>query len=72
VPVYLGGVGLDFENRTYRDSLSGESQASQRNWYLEGLFGEGALTPVANTMCVVVLLVGGILALLNLGGWWVL
>jgi hypothetical protein len=72
VPVYLGGVGLDFEKRTYRDSLSRESQASQRNWYLEKLFGEAALTPVANTMCVVILLLGAALALLNLsglGGW---
>jgi ech hydrogenase subunit A len=69
VPVYLGGVGLDFENRTYRNSLSQESQASQRNWYLEGLFGEGALTPVANTMCIVILLLGVALALVSLGGW---
>jgi ech hydrogenase subunit A len=67
--VYLGGVGLDFENRTYRNSLSQESQASQRNWYMEGWFGERSLTPVANTMCIIILAFGLVFALLNLGGW---
>jgi ech hydrogenase subunit A len=69
VPVYLGGVGLDFENRTYRNSLSQESQASQRNWYMEEWFGERSLTPVANTMCIIILLFGLTFALISLGGW---
>jgi ech hydrogenase subunit A len=69
VPVYLGGVGLDFENRSYRNSLSGESVATQRNWYMEGWFGERSLTPVMNTMCITILAFGLILALVSLGGW---
>jgi ech hydrogenase subunit A len=68
-PIYLGGVGLDFKNRTYRNSLSGESQASQRNWYMEGLLGEKSLTPTANTMCIVILVLGLVLGLASLGGW---
>jgi ech hydrogenase subunit A len=68
-PIYLAGVGLDFDNRSYRDSLSGESVATQRNWYMEGWFGESLLTPVMNTMCLTVLAFGAIGALLGLGGW---
>jgi ech hydrogenase subunit A len=67
--VYLGGVGLDFENRTYRDSLSRESQASQRNWYMEGWFGERSLTPVMNIACITILVFGLVFALISLGGW---
>jgi ech hydrogenase subunit A len=69
VPIYLAGVGLDFENRTYRNSLSGTSQATQRNWYMEGWFGEGLLTPIANVMCIVILVLGAVASLVNLGGW---
>jgi ech hydrogenase subunit A len=69
VPIYLGGVGLDFENRTYRDSLSKESTATQRNWYMEGWFGERRLTAIMNTMCITVICFGVVCALLSLGGW---
>jgi ech hydrogenase subunit A len=68
VPVYLAGVGLDFENRTYRNSLSGTSQATQRNWYLDGWFGERVLTPVANITCIMILLFGAVFAVLSLWG----
>jgi ech hydrogenase subunit A len=69
VPVYLSGVGMDFENRTYRNSLSKESTASQRNWYMEGWFGSERLTPIANVMCITILVFGLVLALMSLGGW---
>jgi ech hydrogenase subunit A len=69
VPIYLAGVGLDFENRTYRDSLSKESQASQRNWYLDGWFGERELTPMANIMCIVILVLGLAFSVVISGGW---
>jgi ech hydrogenase subunit A len=69
VPIYLAGVGLDFENRTYRNSLSGTSQATQRNWYMEKWFGEGLLTPIANVMCIVILVLGAVASLVSFGGW---
>jgi ech hydrogenase subunit A len=69
VPIYLGGVGLDFENRTYRNSLSKESEASQRNWYMEKYFAERSLTPVMNTMSITILAFGIVLAIVSLGGW---
>jgi ech hydrogenase subunit A len=69
VPIYLAGVGLDFEKRTYRNSLSGTSQASQRNWYMEGWFGERLLTPIANVMCIVILALGFVLSFVSFEGW---
>jgi ech hydrogenase subunit A len=68
VDIYMAGVGLDSQERSYRNSLSDISVATQRNWYLESWFGEKALLPVGNIMCVVVLVVGVGLAYLNMGG----
>ena len=39
-PVYLSGVGVDESARTFRNSFNGVSTATQRNWYMGGLFGE--------------------------------
>jgi ech hydrogenase subunit A len=69
VPIYLSAVGLDFEKRTFRNSLSGESEATQRNWHMDGWFGESKVTPLGNTMCIVVLLLGIALSALSLVGW---
>ncbi|MDR3315994.1 MAG: hypothetical protein LBS98_05915 [Coriobacteriales bacterium] len=70
LPIYLAGVGEDFEKRTFTNSLSKTSEATQRNWYLGGLFGEKALTPMVNTMCIVLLLAGIVMATLNLLWGW--
>ena len=59
---------VDSEKRSYRNSLSGVSESSQRNWYLEDWFGEKALLPISNIMGIVVLVVGIALAYINLGG----
>jgi hypothetical protein len=68
VDVYLGGVGLDFEKRTYRNSLSGVSEATQRNWYLDGWFGEASVTPIATVIGIVVMAAGFFLAYFQMGG----
>ena len=69
--IYLSGVGLDSESRSYRNSLSGVSQASQRNWYMDGWFSESRLTTVANSMCVALMVIGLVLvSLLAAFGWW--
>jgi ech hydrogenase subunit A len=65
--IYLAGVALDSQERTYRNSFSGETQATQRNWYLDGWFGEKALEPTANIMSIVVIAFGFIAALM-MGG----
>jgi ech hydrogenase subunit A len=68
VDIYLSGVGVDFGKREYRNSLSQVGVASQRNWYMDGWFGEAALTPFANTVCIIVLVIGVGVLLLNLFG----
>ncbi|MFR1640693.1 MAG: hypothetical protein ACLSVD_17060 [Eggerthellaceae bacterium] len=55
--VYLAGVSRDNAERTFSNSLSGESTASARNWYLEGIFGERRMSPVGTAMCTVVIVV---------------
>ncbi|MDR2492440.1 MAG: hypothetical protein LBD25_03120 [Coriobacteriales bacterium] len=66
--IYLSGVGLDFEKRSFRNALSQESQATQRNWYLESWFGESVLLSIANLVTIVVMAAGLVLAVLSWGG----
>ncbi len=68
-PIYLSGVGVDFEKRTYLSSLSVETQASQRNWYMSGWFSEESMTPLANTCCITVITFGLVLSTLSIWGW---
>jgi ech hydrogenase subunit A len=65
VDIYLAGVGRNSDQRSYQNSLSTESQATQRNWYLDGWFGEKALSPVANTVNIVFMLLGFCVAILT-------
>ncbi len=46
VDVYLSGVLRDDGTRAFQDSLSGESVATARNWYMEDVFGEARIAPV--------------------------
>ena len=46
VPVYLAGVSADNDARAFRDSMSGQTPATARNWYLEDVFGEKRIAPV--------------------------
>lgn len=66
--VYLAGIALDGEKRVFKNSLSAPSEATQRNWYLSGWFGEKRVTPVANIFCLVALAAGLALAFLGIGG----
>ncbi|MDR2108725.1 MAG: hypothetical protein LBP28_04620 [Coriobacteriales bacterium] len=66
--VYLSGVGRDFEKRDFINSLSGTSSAEQRNWYMQAWFGESVLTPVANIVCIAIVIIGFALVYLGIGG----
>lgn len=57
VDVYLAGVSRDNAERTFSNSLSGESTASARNWYLEGVFGEKRIAPVGTAVCALIMIV---------------
>ena len=66
--IYLSGVGLDFEKRTFRNSLSQETEATQRNWYLGSWFSEENMLPFAHIVTAAVLVVFFFGAYLGIGG----
>lgn len=57
VDAYLSGVASDPSLRTYVGSKGIEHTATQRNFYLDGWFGEKRLAPIGNiaTSCVIVI-----------------
>lgn len=55
--VYLSGVSVDSDTRTYRDSLSQESQATSRNLYLESIFGESKVRRPGEVVCAAIIVV---------------
>ena len=57
VPVYLSGISANNANRTFVNSLSGESMATARNWYMEDVFGEAKITPVGTVACTLIIVV---------------
>lgn len=57
VDVYMAGVGVDNENRTYRNSLSQETRATARNWYMDEYFGEQKIAPIGVLVCGLVMIV---------------
>jgi ech hydrogenase subunit A len=66
--VYLAGIALDNEKRIFKNALSAPSEATQRNWYLSGWFGEKRITPIANILCLIALVGGLALAFAGMGG----
>ena len=53
VDVYLAGVSVDNNNRTFKNSLSGVTQATARNWYMEDWLGEQRLDIFGTVACSV-------------------
>ena len=68
VDVYLAGVGRDNAGRTFQNSLSGEAQATARNWYMEGVFGEKRIAPVGTVACSLVIVVAFAVSAVTLPG----
>ncbi|HBT95996.1 MAG TPA: NADH-quinone oxidoreductase subunit L [Coriobacteriia bacterium] len=68
VDIYLSGVGLDSHKREYLNSLSQVGVASQRNWYMDGWFGEKALVSPANIACIIILALGAVVLLFDVTG----
>ncbi|WP_232050819.1 NADH-quinone oxidoreductase subunit 5 family protein [Arabiibacter massiliensis] len=54
--VYLAGVSRDNAERTFSNSLSGETAATARNWYLEGVFGEARISPAGTAVCALIII----------------
>ncbi len=55
--VYLAGVSVDSDHRIFRNSLSGETEATSRNLYLDGIFGEGIVRRPGEVICAVIIVV---------------
>lgn len=68
VDVYLSGVSVDNEKRTFRNSLSQESTATSRNWYMESIFGEKLIAPVGTIACSIIIIVAFAVAAIGLPG----
>ncbi|MCL1798443.1 MAG: NADH-quinone oxidoreductase subunit L [Eggerthellaceae bacterium] len=59
--VYLSGISVDNEGRTFSNSLSKETAATARNWYMEHIFGEQAISGIG-TVCTALIIVVAFLA----------
>ena len=55
--VYLAGVNTQNDRRMFTNSLSGESEATVRNFYLDNIFGESKFRRVGEVMCSVIIVV---------------
>ena len=66
--VYLSGVSVNNDERVFRNSLSGETQASARNYYLEDIFGESHIGPVGVVACVLIIIIAFACGLASLPG----
>ncbi len=65
VEPYMAGVTFrDDKDRTFINSLSQPQEATSRNWYLEGYFGERRLGPIGTVTCWILIAVGFIWAVL--------
>ncbi len=57
VNIYLAGVSSDNDNRVFRNALSGTTEATARNWYMDDFFGEKKIAPVGVTLNILVMAV---------------
>ncbi|MBY4797842.1 NADH-quinone oxidoreductase subunit H [Collinsella sp. AGMB00827] len=57
VPVYLGGQGLDADDRRFLGSMGRTMTSVKRNWYLEDIFGERLITRAGIILCSAILFV---------------
>ena len=63
VDVYLSGVGRDNDARSFQNSLSGQTVATARNWYMDDIFGEARIAPVGVVFNSVIMACAIVLAL---------
>lgn len=57
VPVYMAGITVDSAKRVFRGSLGDSREATSRNWYLEGIFGEARLDKPATVLTAAIIVV---------------
>ena len=64
--VYLAGVTVDSDARTYRNSLTGASEASSRNLYLDSIFGEKNFKALGEWVCSILIVVALVVSAIGL------
>ena len=65
--VYLSGISADNANRAFRNSMSGETIATARNWYMTEAFNEGKLSRLGSVLCIILEVAFFIVACVTLG-----
>ncbi|WP_165060120.1 NADH-quinone oxidoreductase subunit L [Adlercreutzia sp. ZJ154] len=66
VDIYLAGVSKDNEKREFQNSLSGQTVATARNWYMNDIFGEARIAPVGVIFNSVIMCCAIVLALVGI------
>ena len=66
VGVYLSGVSREDGTRSFQNSLSGESLATVRNWYMEEEFGETRMAPIGVTFNSILIAAAAVMALIGM------
>ncbi len=62
VDVYLAGVNSENDRRMFRNSLTGETEATARNMYLDNIFGEAKIRPVGEVICTAIIVAALVMA----------
>jgi ech hydrogenase subunit A len=65
VDVYLSGVSVNSDDRTFVNSMSGKTQATTRNWYMSEYFGEDKIAPIGVVFNSAIMLAAIVLGLLG-------
>lgn len=66
VDVYLAGVNRGNETRSFQNALSGTTEATARNWYMEDVFGEKKVAPVGVICNSIIMVAAFVLAAVGL------
>ncbi len=66
VDVYLSGVNVNNDKRAFKNSLSGQTEAIVRNWYMDNIFGEAKIAPIGVIFNSVIMIAALVLGLFGL------
>ncbi len=58
VPVYMAGISVDNDTRSFMGSLGDPVESASRNWYMDLVFGEKKLTPIGEIFNATIIIVG--------------
>ncbi|MCI7504725.1 MAG: hypothetical protein MSA55_01905 [Coriobacteriaceae bacterium] len=55
VNVYMAGITVDSDDRSFRNSLGGTTKATASNWYMTEYFGEKRIKPIGEISCAILM-----------------